>query len=162
MSVNKYQPHVLVLPEDDANRQLATGFHLQVVSARQRQMQVLPVAGGWNEVLNLFESEHAMEMDRCPHRFMVLLIDSDGIEDRLENARVRIPMHLTDRVFILGALSDPEDLRQSTSSSYETIGKAMAEDCREGTDTIWAHDLLRHNALEIDRLRQHVRPILFA
>ncbi|PYU05029.1 MAG: hypothetical protein DMG33_12320 [Acidobacteria bacterium] len=93
---------------------------------------------------------------------MVLLIDSDGIEDRLENARVRIPMHLTDRVFILGALSDPEDLRQSTSSSYETIGKAMAEDCREGTDTIWAHDLLRHNALEIDRLRQHVRPILFA
>ena len=66
MSVNKYQPHVLVLPEDDANRQLANGFHLQVAWTRQRQMQVLPVAGGWNEVLNLFKSEHVLEMDRCP------------------------------------------------------------------------------------------------
>jgi hypothetical protein len=28
MSVNKYLPHVLVLPEDDANRQLANGFHV--------------------------------------------------------------------------------------------------------------------------------------
>jgi hypothetical protein len=28
MSVNKYLPHVLVLPEDDANRQMANGFFL--------------------------------------------------------------------------------------------------------------------------------------
>jgi hypothetical protein len=26
MSANKYKPHVVVLPEDDANRQLANGF----------------------------------------------------------------------------------------------------------------------------------------
>ena len=32
MSVNKYQPHVLVLPEDDANRQLANGFLLDQTS----------------------------------------------------------------------------------------------------------------------------------
>jgi hypothetical protein len=37
----------------------------------------------------------------------------------------------------------------------------MAKDCREGTDTIWRHDLLRHNAGELDRLAAHVRPILF-
>lgn len=38
MSVNKYKPHVLVLPEDDANRQLANGFLLgleQPVPTRQ-------------------------------------------------------------------------------------------------------------------------------
>jgi hypothetical protein len=29
-----------------------------------RQMQALPVAGGWNEALNQFESEHIAEMDR--------------------------------------------------------------------------------------------------
>ncbi len=45
MSVNKYLPHVFVLPEDDANRQLASGFHLQVPWDRQRQMQVL--SSGW-------------------------------------------------------------------------------------------------------------------
>lgn len=58
MSPNRHRPHVLVLPEDDANRELANGFHLQIDLTRQRQMQVLPVAGGWNEVLKRFKSEH--------------------------------------------------------------------------------------------------------
>ena len=40
MSVNKYRPHIFVLPEDDTNLQLANGFHLQVAWTRQRQMQV--------------------------------------------------------------------------------------------------------------------------
>jgi len=38
----------------------------------------------------------------------------------------------------------------------------MAKDCREDTDTTWGHPLLRHNTGELDRLREHVRPILFA
>ncbi len=63
MSVDKYQPHVYVLPEDDANRQLANGFLLRVDPTRQRQMQVLPVAGGWQNVLNLFISDHVVKMD---------------------------------------------------------------------------------------------------
>jgi len=53
MSVNKYLPHVLVLPEDDANRQLANGFQLDVFLATRR-MQILEEAGGWQEVLNRF------------------------------------------------------------------------------------------------------------
>jgi hypothetical protein len=162
MSVNKHQPHVFVLPEDDANRQLANEFHKQVDWTQYRQMQVLRVAGGWNEVLNLFNSDHVMGMDRWPHRFMVLLIDFDSTQDRLQTAKTRIPQHLTDRVFILGAWSDPEALRQAGLGSYETIGAAMATDCRDETDSIWSHELLRHNANELDRLRQYVRPILFA
>ncbi len=161
MSVNKHQPHIFVLPEDDANRQLANEFHKQVDWTRYRQMQVLRVAGGWNEVLNLFESEHAAGMDRWPCRFMVLLIDFDGIKERLQDAKARIPQRLTDRVFILGVWSKPEALRQAGLGSYETIGEAMAKDCREETDTTWGHKLLRHNATELDRLREHVRPILF-
>ncbi len=66
MSQNRERPHILVLLEDDANRQLANGFHLQVDWTLQRQMQVLPVAGGWGEVLNLFEAELVAEMDRWP------------------------------------------------------------------------------------------------
>jgi hypothetical protein len=39
MSVNRYQPHVLVLPEDDANRQMANGFLLdQYLSTRKIQV----------------------------------------------------------------------------------------------------------------------------
>jgi hypothetical protein len=50
MSVDKYSPHVLVLPEDDANRQLANGFHLNTDWNRSRQMQVLAAAGGRTKV----------------------------------------------------------------------------------------------------------------
>jgi hypothetical protein len=98
MSINKYQPHVYVLPEDDANRQLAIGFRLdqQVLI---RRIVVLEVAGGWIQVLEHFKSDHVSEMERYPDRFMVLLIDLDGREDRLESAKAAVPEHLSDRVF---------------------------------------------------------------
>ena len=158
MSVNKYLPHVFVLPEDDDNRQLANGFHLQV--AQNRQMQVLQVAGGWNRVLKVFKEEHVTAMDSFPVRFMVLLIDFDSEKDRLNNAKAAIPDHLADRVFVLGAWSEPDDLKADLGA-YETIGSKMADDCREETETTWRHVLLQHNASELDRLRVHVRPILF-
>lgn len=162
MSVNPYLPHVLVLPEDDANSRLATGFHLEIDPTRDRQMQVLRVAGGWRRVLEIFRSQHVGAMEGCPSRFMVLLIDFDEKEDRLEYARATIPDHLADRVFVLGAWSDPEALKVAMGRiPCETIGSSMAKDCREDTYTTWNHDLLRHNASELDRLREHVRPILF-
>lgn len=161
MSVNKHQPHVLVLPEDDSNRQLANGFHLELDWDRSRRMQVLTPAGGWAQVVNRFVSDHVPQMKHNPHRFMVLLIDFDGRSDRLENAKARIPEDLTRRVFILGASTQPEALRQANMGSYEEIGMAMARDCRQDTDHIWAHNLLRHNAGELARLREHVREILF-
>lgn len=159
MSVNRYQPHVLVLPEDDANRQLANGFILDQ-SLSTRKIQVLEPAGGWNEVLDRFKSDHVNAMDRYDKRFTVLLIDFDGQAGRLNNAQAIIPDRLKDRVFILGTWSEPEALRQDLGS-YEAIGLAMAKDCREETDTIWGHKLLLHNASELNRLRECVRPILF-
>lgn len=160
MNVNKYQPHVLVLPEDDANRQLANGFLLDPFLS-PRRIQVLEEVGGWNEVLERFKSDHIVGMDRYPDRYMVLLIDFDGREDRLVSAKAAIPAHLTDRVFILGVWIEPEALRQARLGSYEAIGSKMAKDCREQTDTTWGHGLLRHNSSELNRLRKHVVPILF-
>ena len=160
MSVNKHQPHVLVLPEDDANRQLAKGFALELDQSAGRSIQVLEVAGGWFEVLNRFESDQVADMEKYSARHMVLLFDFDRKADRLSYAMGKVPEHLRDRVFVLGALSEPEALR-SDLGSYETIGRKMAKDCREETDTTWGHDLLRHNASEIGRLRKRVRPILF-
>lgn len=160
MSVNRHQAHVMVLPEDDANRQIANGFQLQVDHNRTRRMQILPVAGGWIEVLDLFESQHIAEMDRLPLRLMVLLIDFDGHIDRLATAQGRIPDGLRDRVFIIGVFTRPEELKHSLGS-YETIGSALADDCREDQSNTWGHPLLRHNTNEVQRLTQTVRPILF-
>jgi hypothetical protein len=91
MSVNKYQPHILVLPEDDANRQLANGFVLDLDQALLNRIRVLEEAGGWTGVLERFISDHVADMERFTERFMVLLIDFDGSEGRLQDAKARIP-----------------------------------------------------------------------
>ncbi len=156
--INKYRPHVLVLPEDDANRQLANGFLLH--PSISTQIQVLEVAGGWLKVLDCFKSDHVRDLAKYPGRTMVLLIDFDGQQDRLDQAKAVIPQNLKDRVFVLGVWTEPEALR-AILGSYEKIGRAVAEDCREETAAIWGHELLRHNAGEMKRLLQKVRPILF-
>jgi hypothetical protein len=161
MSVNRYLPHVFVLPEDDANRKLANGFLMQIPTARQRRIQVLPVAGGWNQVLESFIADHVSAMDLYATRFVVLLIDFDSDQQRMENATNIIPERLRDRVFILGAWNEPQDLTRAGLGLFEAIGSALARDCREDTDKIWGHNLLRHNVGELVRLREQVRPILF-
>jgi hypothetical protein len=161
MSVNRELPHLLVLPEDDANLRLANEFQRQLDFDRLRQMRVLPVAGGWSEVVKAFKSVHVAGMDRWPCRFMVLLIDFDDKQDRLERVRADIPPHLAERVFVLGALSEPELLKPELGS-YEKIGFDLATDCRDGTETAWGHRLLLHNASELQGLRERVRPFLFS
>ena len=161
MMVNKDQPHVLVLPEDRANLQLATGFHDEVDPKRQRQMQVLPVAGGWRRVLERFTSDHVVKMRSNLNRFMVLLIDFDDRPERLGVAKATIPPELADRVFGLGVSDRPETLKGKLNISCAEIGSRLGQDCRNDTYATWGHELLQHNASELDRLREYVRPILF-
>jgi hypothetical protein len=164
MGVNRDKPYIYILPEDDADNDLATGFAKGVVELqRQRQMQVLPVARGWKKVLSLFESVHIALMDANPNQYIVLVINFDGKEKyRRKKAEAVIPPRLTERVFVLGVLTEPEDLKRANLGSPETVGEALAKVCRREIDTIWEHPLLRHNASELDRLRQHVRLILFS
>lgn len=121
---------------------------------------MLQSSGGWLKVLEEFESTHVAEMIRRPNRHMVLLIDFDDAAGRLNYAMDRVPEPLRDRLFILGVLSEPEKLPTNLGSP-ETIGRGLAKDCRDGTDITWGRDLLRHNASEVTRLREHVRSILF-
>jgi len=48
MRVNKFVEHILVLPEDDANRQIVNGFILNL-SVNATAIQVLPIANGWKK-----------------------------------------------------------------------------------------------------------------
>ena len=73
-----------------------------------------------------------------------------------------VPEHLRDRVFILGVWTEPEDLRTKLGRPYEKIGEDLAAACHENADGDWGHGLLQHNASELARLRERVRPILFA
>jgi hypothetical protein len=161
VSANKHRPHVLVLPEDDANRQIVTGFHLHVDPGLTRRLQVLPEAGGWMAVLNKFETEHVAQMDRFQNRLIVLVLDLDDRLERLRAAHERIPDRLKDRVFVVGALTDPESLRKSLGATYEQIGASLADECHNDQSAVWEHPLLRHNGDELRRLNETVRPILF-
>ncbi len=47
MAVNAFRPHLVMVPEDDANKALAIEFFLKLPDMPVRAYQVEPVAGGW-------------------------------------------------------------------------------------------------------------------
>lgn len=47
-ALNKYLPHVFVLPGDRANREIAIGFRLALDPSSAARIQVLAEVGGWN------------------------------------------------------------------------------------------------------------------
>jgi len=159
MSVNRHKPHVLVLPEDDANRQIANGF---IYDLDNRYIQVLPIAAGWTKAVDQFINDHAPRMRQYPDRMMVLLIDFDNCKDRLSFIKRQIPKDLDHRVFVIGSWTAPEKLKNDMETSFEKIGESLAKDCSEDTNHTWGHTLLNHNERELTRLRLSVKPIIFA
>ena len=163
MSLNKYKPHLFVLPEDDANRQIANGFILNPALNR-RAIQILKPSGGWKKVVKAFIHVHFYEMTKYPQRRFLMVIDFDGhAKERLDFIQKQISPTLTDRTFVLGSFSDPEHLKTTMEKhfDFEAIGQALAQDCAEDAYTTWEHDLLKHNKTELDRMIASVKPFLF-
>ncbi len=162
MSCNKFRPHLLVLVEDDANRQILNGF-TNHRALNTRVIQILPPSGGWTKVVDGFRDNQISDMGTYTERRMLLVVDFDGVpEQRIEEIRRDIPDHLKARVFIVGTRSTPENLRNETGASFEKIGRDLAKDCADNTRTAWNFPGLAHNAAELDRLFRDVRPFLFA
>ena len=157
---NKYLPHIHVLAEDDANRQIANGFLLEL-NVNNRAVKVLPLPGGWKKTVEEFTKEYAPEMRQLRHRMMVLLIDFDDNENRLSYVESHIPDDLKARVFVLGVVSEPENLRTDIKKTFEEIGEALAKDCSDNTNELWGHTLLKHNKGELARMASSVKPFLF-
>jgi hypothetical protein len=160
MSVNKYLPHILVLPEDEADSDIANGFLLHP-QLNAQSIQVLPYVGGWKVVVEKFTTNFIPTMRQYPSRWFVLLIDFDREEGRLDYIKQQIPDDVQDRVFVLGALSNPEELRSSLGKSLEAIGESLSANCSDNTDGLWGHDLLMHNKTELERMISSVKPFLF-
>ncbi|ACK66856.1 conserved hypothetical protein [Rippkaea orientalis PCC 8801] len=158
---NKYKPHLVILPEDDANRQIALGFENNE-KLNSRVIQILSEAGGWKDVVKTFTDDYVSKMRQYPERRMVLLIDFDekDYNYRLDYVKQHIPNDLEDRVFVIGVSDDPEELRRNTGKSFEKIGETLANDCAENTNKLWGHKLLKHNKAELDRMIISVKPFL--
>ncbi|NOT00286.1 MAG: hypothetical protein HOP29_06625 [Phycisphaerales bacterium] len=161
MSVNRYRPHLYVIPEDDADRQIADGFVLHPRVAA-RQVQVVEPAGGWARVLETFNKEYVPLLQQNAYTHVVMLIDFDGKHlGRRANFEAEIPEALRTRVFVIGPRDTPVSLKQSLGRGYEDIGRLLADDCDGDLKETWDHELLRHNEADRLRLLQSVKPFLF-
>lgn len=160
--MNKYIPHVYVVPEDDANRQIADGFvlHPRVKEAR---IQVVPPAGGWSKVLKMFQDEYRPKLRDCQNTHVVMLVDfDDQVEKRKADFEREIPTEFTSRVFVIGSKRTPETLKRDVKKSFEEIGNSLADDCDEDAAGLWAHEQLSHNNADRKRLRETVALFLFS
>ena len=161
MTMNRYAPHVYVIPEDARNEQIANGFvgHHQV---KHMRVKVMPPAGGWSRVLETFRDEYISKLRDYPDAHVVMLIDfDDEVENRKAKFEEQIPEEFKNRVFVVGSKHDPETLKKARKIGFEEIGKSLADDCDANTAELWDHEQLQHNDAERQRLVQIVKPFLF-
>src|SRR5688572_27356684 len=110
--MNKYVAHVYVIPEDDANRQVAAGFLLHS-AVKINRLRVMPLAGGWRHVLKTFEDEYILHLRKYSQAHVVMLVDFDGrFEERSKEFEGSVPEDLNPRVFVIGSKTTPEDSRK--------------------------------------------------
>lgn len=122
----------------------------------------MPVAGGWGNVLTIFESEYITKLRDYSKCHVVMLIDFDGdVAQRRSRFDQVIPEDIKSRVFVLGPKHTPEVLKAQLNQGFEKIGTALAEDCAAETAALWGHPELDHNEPDRQRLVQAVRPFLF-
>ncbi|MHB1282017.1 MAG: hypothetical protein ACYCYL_12435 [Acidithiobacillus sp.] len=164
MSVNKELNHIVVLPEDDANRQLANGFfnHFMIDA---RRVKILPPARGWRNTIKFQETDLINDLGNIKCMHLLLLIDfDDKIDQRMEmynGIKTGIDKGSSDRVYLLGSLHEPEILKKEFNMcSFEKIGGILAGDCFSGDTKGWDTNGLIHNRGELSRLISDVKPFI--
>lgn len=162
--MNNYQPHIFVLPEDDANRSLANGFFThQKLTIRNFHIQ--KPLGGWCKVFDEFNENQIKKMSDYPKRILIMLIDFDkDYNSRIEKFHEAIPKDIKDRVFVLGVLSKPEELPSPHGEKgLEQHGLNLADDCanEQNKNIHWNNDLLKHNLVELNGRIQQLKDLLF-
>lgn len=160
MGVNRHRAHLIVVPEDDANRQIANGFE-QIASLVGAQFRIATVSGGWTRVREDLLARYSQHLKRYPMALLLLLVDFDGTSNRVEEVKRDLDPSLMGRVFVLGAKTNPEDLRRAMNLSFEAIGLEVGKACLGENASLWCHELLQHNQPELQRLEASVKPFLF-
>lgn len=158
MALNRERPHLLVLPEDEATRNIAVGFSDYATG----QMQVLNPAGGWPHVKEEMIKLYVAKLRKYPDCHLVLLIDfDDDFPNRLTLFQQAIPADVANRVYVVGALTEAETLKNATRKKLGPIGQELATECEQGQYQLWNHPQVAHNQPEVQRLHVAVRGFLF-
>lgn len=165
MSTNNFLPHIVFLPEDRAQNSVLNGFLGHSSFINNKQISPLPLYGGRLEIDEKFEKNYLNDLKKFKDRHLVLLFDFDkkGV-DKFKLVKEQLAQQdedIRNRVYLLGPMDEPEDLRRATSLSLEKIGKKLAAECFENKLELWEHEHLKHNTSERRRLNVAVRSILF-
>lgn len=163
MSVNKERPHVYLIPEDDADRELAIGF-LNHYAVNDGVVAPRDPAGGWPKVLAVFKEEYIRLLHACRYAHVVMLIDFDSkdVEKRMSLFQESTPEDVKNRVFVIGPRHEPEAAQRDLKMTREQIGSALAEECRTGTFELWRGPHFEHNNAELQRLVAVIKPFVFS
>ncbi len=105
--------------------------------------------------------EHSSQLASYPHRHVLLIVDFDQNDSRLEAVLEGIDDSVRSRVFVLGCWSEPEDLKKANLGSYEKVGRKLARECCDGEQDVWKHPLLAHNRSELERLDEALGVVIF-
>ena len=125
-------------------------------------MQVMPVAGGWEKVVNQILEIYVPKVRSNPNTHVVGIIDCDNHPDRIAVQLSQVPDDVRERVFLLGTLDDPQAFKRSVKLTFERIGIQLVDECFHKSLKLWRHAQLTHISDEIDRAAATLHPILFS
>jgi len=166
LSVNKFQPHLLILPEDQAVKDVAIGAVESIRVKAAANLSIEKLLDGWRKLEDrLPEYDHYL--GKHPEARLLAIIDLDGDRNRPDEVRTWINVSFADRIFLLSSFHEPEALQRALhqdlklTGSLEMIGGTLVDDCPDDQSEAWAHSHLEHNKPELERFMASCRPILF-
>ena len=149
---NKFKWHIVVVPEDQATRQLGNGLSNAFPSIINR-IKLLREAGGWPDAIATIND---LKLDKYPKRRVLLIIDLDLDANRLGFIRSQPEISkYNNRIFILGSFQAVEQLKTVCGDNdLENVGQKLGEDCN-----FWNHPLLTDCRADACRLKAEIETI---
>jgi hypothetical protein len=140
---------------------MVNGFST-LLEINERQFYVYDLARGWERGKETLLKLSKGYMREYPSSYALLIVDFDGNAHRGSEIKNQIPEEVRDRVFVVGVLNEPVNLKNSTGMKFEQLGLQIAEGCKDSNIDFWERqELLAHNVDEIRRLSKAVRNLFF-
>lgn len=157
--MNKFKPHLFIVPEDDADRQIAVGFQMHLEA--KGEMQIVDVARGWLKVVGVIKDEYVPLLKNNLNSHVLGIIDCDKDADRIAGQLENFPEDIRNRIFLLGVNENPQEFKRSAKMHFAEIGEKLADECYKDELDLWNHEMLSYSSSEALRAKDVLRELVF-
>ena len=157
--MNKFKPHLFIVPEDDADRQIAVGFQMHLEA--KGEMQIVDVARGWLKVVGVIKDEYVPLLKNNLNSHVLGIIDCDKDVDRIAEQLENFPEDIRNRIFLLGVNENPQEFKRSAKMHFAEIGEKLADECYKDELDLWNHEMLSYSSSEALRAKDVLRELVF-